>query len=205
LINQVINALNLQITPLPQAVSSQSGKESITSGGLSVSFTVPQGFNLNLDCPKLPAALAQLAVLCTLPSELDGFTFTFTLGRVFASAVATPGFSSLVVPSSTSPSSSAVAPTSGVFTSLYPTSASTLPFESTTSPTSPSAPLSAASSPPRKLLGIVPVSLSSPVGIGIVLALLALALLAALGLRRLPTSLRNIETSAGCPNEEEEA
>jgi len=194
-INELVSVLNLKMALLPQTKTNQGAAETITSGGLSVSFSLPSNLSLSLDCNSLGSEFAQLNILCQAPNELEGLNFTFTLGRVTASALATPPFSvalpmglgSLPIP--TSPAGAGLA-----------TGVSGSPF-SGTEPGSTITP-TAAAAPARRSAGLLPVSLSSPVGADLLAVLLAVAIAFGLGLRRLATGMALAKPDDSCPLEE---
>jgi hypothetical protein len=196
LINELVSVLNLKMTLLPETQSSQGRTETITSEGLSVSFALPSNLSLALDCSSLPSELAQLNLLCHLPDELTGLNFTFNLARVTASAFATQPFSTDLStgaaqgPAAGSPQSAFTA--GGVSTSPE---VPTQPVSTTTTPR-------AASSPLRRITGILSVALSSPVGAGLLIFLIALAAAFGLGMRRLAAGMARPRPDEDCSLEE---
>jgi hypothetical protein len=190
LVNQVISALNLQITVLPQTQTSVAPAEEISSGALSISFALPPNLNVNLDCSALPAAIySEIGIVCDAPQELDGFKFTLTLGRVMAAATATQPFADALVPSGLALASPLTPPTTTLpFTnSSFPTQSGIAETTPTVAPTPTST--TPAQTAPHRLLGLVPVSLSSPITAGLMILLLALAAAVGIGLRRMASSL----------------
>jgi hypothetical protein len=204
-VNELVSALNLKVALLPETQTNQGTADTITSGGLSVSFSLPSNLSLSLDCNSLGSEFAQLNILCQTPNELEGLNFTFTIGRVTASALATPPFSlSLGLPVSSLPSpTSAAGLTTGVTSSpIFGTQPDfgtqsdlgTQPV-STTTPT-------AAAAPERRSTGLLAVGLSSPVGAGLLAVLIAVAIAFGLGLRRLATGMALAKPDESCPLEE---
>jgi hypothetical protein len=95
LASDLLSALNLKITLLPQSETRDAPTEKITSGGLRISFGLPPDLKTTLDCGVLPAALSQaLSTLCTLPGLFQGASVAITLGQVSATAIGTPPFGS---------------------------------------------------------------------------------------------------------------
>jgi hypothetical protein len=197
-VNQVVSALNLKVTPLPQEESKEGTAEQIVSGGLQITFTLPSLPNPHLNCTSLPAQLAQLGVLCTLPDVLQGLNATLTVGRVTTTAKASPPFdiSALADNGSGVPSVGAATqgtPGGGGPLDLGAPSAA-LAGGGTSSP-------AAAGSLPNERIAVAPISLSSPIGIGLLLTVLALAVGSGFGLRRLTGALGAPPASA-CPLED---
>jgi hypothetical protein len=219
IVNQLISALDLKITPLPQTVTSQGTVESITAAGLLITLNLPANENTSLNCSALPAALSQLSVICTLPGELQGATVAITIGRSTATAIATPPF---VIPALTTPPSSSVlgltTPSSSSVT--VPTlgggsgtddSTSNSGGSGTSPAVAPGSPSLAEPSPspanlitkPASLAGLNPISLSSPVTGGTLVFLLVLAALISAGMIRAGRHLEDPPITSICPLNEE--
>jgi hypothetical protein len=196
LVEQLVSAINLKITPLPQSETSQAPAEQITSGGLQISFSLPSNLSVSLNCTSLPSQLAQLGILCTLPGVLQGMSFTFTVGRVSAQAIAAPPFDVSLDQSSPGLLSDlgTAAPDTGTGGPLDLGVPAVTPGPST-------AAAGGATVPPQSIRHASPVSLSSPVGVGLLLGLLAAAVLIGLGLRRL-TGMLGAPAADHCPREE---
>ncbi|MBV8385621.1 MAG: hypothetical protein JO155_02390, partial [Acidimicrobiia bacterium] len=184
-VNQVISALKLEITPLPQKESKKAPAEQVMSGGLQISFVLPSLPDLRLNCTSLPPQLAQLGVLCTLPDVLKGISATLTIGRVTATAIGAPPFDL-----------SALGQDVGGLPSVLGATASdlgggnsglTLPPPNTIGATGSTGP--SAGSLPTERLSVAPISLSSPIGLGLLVSLLAVAFACGLFLRRLTGAL----------------
>lgn len=188
LINQIVSAINLKITLLPQTETNQAPAEQITSGGLQISFSLPQDLSLHLTCPTLPAQLAQVGIICTLPGLLQGLSYTMTIGRVTAEAIAAPPFAIPV-------DEGTLGLLSGNNSSL---GASSLDLGIPSVPTS-ATPVPAVQ--PQGLRHASSVSLSSPIGVALFLILLAVASLFGFGLRRL-TTMVGAAPAADCPLED---
>jgi hypothetical protein len=197
-VNQLLSSFNVKITPLPQSETHQDASEQITSAGLAISFAVPSSLVLTVDCTWLPTQLSQLNALCHLPDELTGLNFTVTLGRITASATATPPFGDTLGAATGSDTGGGDAGLTGG--DLGSTASSSLDLGAmgggagagTTGP----APATGNDS-----LRVSPVSLSTPIGAGLVLFLLAVAAGVGVALRRM---VRLIEApdAAACPNKE---
>jgi hypothetical protein len=191
-VNEVVSALNLKMSLLPQTKTSQGTAETITSGGLSISFSLPSNLSLSLDCNALGSEFAQLNVLCQTPNELEGLNFTFTLARVTASAFATPPF----------PLALSLGSLPGLTSPILPTTPS---FAST--PVVPSQPVSTSTpsavvAPAHKSTGLLSVALSSPIRAGLLVLLMAVAVAFGLGLRRLASGMALAKPVDNCPLEE---
>ncbi len=193
-VNELISALNLKMALLPETQSNQGTADTVTSGGLSVSFSLPTDLSLTLDCSALPSELASLNILCQLPDELEGLNFTFTLARVTAAAYATPPFPlALGVP---------LGPLQGLTSPSVPTASTIVTTPVTpTSPAPTPAPTTVAA-PVRKSSGLLAVALSSPIGAGLLALLMALAVAFGLGLRRLASGMALAKPADSCPLEE---
>jgi hypothetical protein len=184
-VNQVASALNLKITPLPQQVSNQAPSAQVMSGGLQIAFSLPSLPNPHLSCTSLPAQLAQLGVICTLPDILQGLNVTFTVGRVTAAAKAAPPFA--ISLGGSGPDLPAVgaadlsAPAGGGSVDLGGAPSAAIP--GTATPTSP------AGSLPSERVAVASISLSSPITLGLALTVLAIAVASGLYLRRLTGAL----------------
>ena len=208
LVNQIISIFNLKITPLPQTQTSQAPAEEIKSGGLQVSFAIPPSASLSIDCSILPAQLAQLGIVCHLPDVLQGATFTATIARVTATAIATPPFAnppagplpSLGSTQGAPAASGAVpaVPSSG--SSAYSSGAGNTQLAATT-PQVAGTPSSGATPSGSRPLSLI--TLSSPVKAGLIGWLLVVALIMGAGLRRLGLFLEDAPPTA-CPLEGEE-
>ncbi|HZU78891.1 MAG TPA: choice-of-anchor P family protein [Acidimicrobiales bacterium] len=195
-VNQVVSLLDLKITPLPQTETNQAPAEQITSGGLQISFSLPSNINLSLNCTSLPSQLAQLGILCTIPDVMQGMSFTFTIGRVTAEAIAAPPFAISVDQAGLGllPGVGATAADSG---SGGPLDLG-LPGATTGATGTPAG---TGTVPNQSIRHAAPVSLSSPIGAGLLIGLLAAAALVGLGLRRL-TGLLGAPAADDCPLEE---
>jgi hypothetical protein len=214
LVNQLVSAISLKITSLPQTETSQEPNETITSAGVSISFSLPSNLAVSINCTSIPSALAQLDVLCTLPGELTGFNYTMNIGQVTAQAVATPPFSIPTTTAGTIPTPATIPASltssplgnsgntgSGSFsTPGVSTGSGGYTGSSGAGPTS--APATASSAVPEVALASTPVALSSPTGAGIVLILLALAAAMGMGLRSL--AMAKAPLLEECPLEEKE-
>jgi hypothetical protein len=199
-VNQIISALNLKITALPQTQISQAPAEQITSAGVSISFAVPQNLSLSVNCTSLPSALAELGAACHLSDELAGLNFTLNIGRVTAQAIAAQPFAvaplqtDLGLPGTvTSPSFNSGSLLNLGLVPTVPTTSSTTPAPAATAP---------AKTSPHPLLDILPVASSSPVTTGLLILLLALAAAFGLAFRRITVGMGGAASDA-CPNEEE--
>ena len=196
-VNQVVAAINLKITPLPKQESNQGTASRVMSGGLQITFSLPALPNLHLSCTSLPAQLAQLGVLCTLPDILQGLNVTFTIGRVAASATASPPFA--VSLGDTGPGLPAVgaadlsSPSGGGPVDLGASPLSAVPGSASSA--------SPAGSLPSERIAVAPISLSSPIGLGLALTVLAIAVASGLYLRRLTGAL-GAPPPGECPLEE---
>lgn len=189
-VDQVISALHLKIVPLPQSETSQAPAEQISSGGLQISFSLPSNLSLSLNCTALPSQLAQLGTLCTLPGLLQGLSFTLTIGRVSAEAIAAQPFALGV-------EQAALGPLPG----STGTGIGASPIDLGSTPTAASPSSAGAPVPSQSLKKTAPIALSSPIGVGLLVALLAVAAALGLGLRRM-TGLVGASALAQCPDEE---
>lgn len=198
-VNQLIAAVNLKIQPLARTEIRRAPAEEITSGGVSISFTLPPSLNIpSLDCSRLPGPFAQLGILCHLPDELRGLHVVFTIGRVRASAIAAQPFPFAA---------------GGLLGGTGPGDAGGIGLGSPGSSGAVGLPANAVpgavtppelSNPNRSGSGLGrlnPVSLSSPVTAGLLLALLALALVFGASLPRLARTLEAPPPTV-CPAEE---
>jgi hypothetical protein len=210
--------LQLKIVPLPASVTSQAPAEKVVSAGLQVSFVLPPSANFSLDCSAIPAALAQLDIICTLPGLLEGATVVATIGRVTAEAIATPPFANSGGTGSTGAvgggggsTSTVTSPaTTGGFTStpsgggsvaLSSGSAGTGTGSSGPGPTVSSLPKGRAT--PEASPSLLPVALSKPVKAGLLFWLLLLAAIAGGALVWL-TGVLDATPATPCPLEERE-
>jgi hypothetical protein len=196
-VNQVVSALKLKITPLPENESKKGTTEQIMSGGVQISFALPTLPDLRLNCTSLPPQLAQLGVLCTLPDVLKGINATFTIGRVTATAIAAPPFDlSLLgqdgpLPSVLGASASDLGGGGGL--ASLGAGAASVGGTSATPGT--------AGSLPSERIAVAKVSLSSPIGLGLLVGLLAIAFASGLFLRRLTGAL-GAAAPVECPLED---
>jgi hypothetical protein len=202
-VNELVSVLNLKMALLPETQTNQGTAETITSGGLSLSFSLPSNLSLSLDCNSLGSELAQLNILCQAPNELEGLNFNFTIGRVTASALATPPFSlGLGLPLSSLPNlTSPAGLTTGVTSSPFLDTEPVLTTEPAlgTPPVLTTMPTAATASRPT---GLLAVALSSPVGAGLLAILIAVAIAFGLGLRRFATGMALAKPDESCPLEE---
>ncbi len=96
LISQTVSALGLKITEFPATHTRDGASYSTTSGGLAIKISFPGSAAALLEkvgsviAPLFPS---QAAIVPTLPGLLQGMTITITLGRATASASASPPFS----------------------------------------------------------------------------------------------------------------
>ena len=102
LISQTVSALGLKITEFPASHDQNGATYTATSGGLSIRLSFPAAAASLLE--QLGQALApvfppQAAIVPTLPGILQGMTVTITLGRATASVSASPPFSDSFNPS----------------------------------------------------------------------------------------------------------
>lgn len=191
LVNQFISAINLKITPLPETETSQAPTEQITSAGLQISFSLPQNLSVNLNCPTLPGQLSNLGIVCTLPALLDGFSYTLTIGRVTAAATAAPPFAISLDQGGL-----------GLLDNGSTLSNSGVDLGQTSLPgTSSALPVLNNSVPNQSIRRTSAISLSSPIGAGLLIGLLAAAMIFGIGLRRLTGMLGAVPTD-DCPLED---
>jgi hypothetical protein len=197
--NQLVAALNLKIEPLPHTETRQAPAEEVTSGGLAVSFSLPPNLTIpSLNCNSLPPQLAQLGILCHLPDELNGLHFTFTIGRVRATAIAAQPFPFVAGDLSGVTGATGTGPATG----LIAGGGSAAPSAGALTGTEP-APATAGAARSGSGVGTInPISLSSPVTAGLLLALLALAVLLGANLPRLARTLEE-PVAVTCPGEED--
>jgi hypothetical protein len=200
LVDQIVSAINLNVSVLPETQSSTAPTEAISSGGLSISFTLPSNLSLSLNCKSLPTTISELNLLCHVPDELQGLKFAFTLGRVTASAFAAQPFSvpsvaplgGLSIPIASTPAFSP-----GVSSSTSAVPASSLSPSTTTPPSSTQA-------PPAFIPRVLQlVSLSSPIGASLLILLLLAGALFGFGFRRFATRTGRAIPADVCPLEEE--
>ena len=122
LVNQVIAAVGLKIVPLPMTETRKAPAETITSGGLQVTLSLPAAVNPTLNLPPaltnlLPAsAVDQINTAASLLGLVKGANITITLGRATATAIASAGFgpdlgSSASTPAAVTPSLGTLGPT----------------------------------------------------------------------------------------------
>ncbi|HEV3264131.1 MAG TPA: choice-of-anchor P family protein [Acidimicrobiales bacterium] len=203
LVNQVLAVLGLKIVPLPKSETRQAPAETITSGGLQVTFSLPAAVNPTLDLPPaltnlLPAsAVTQISTATSLLGLVHGANITITLGRATATAIASAGFG----PDLGSPATSATV-TPGLGT-LGPTDLGT-PGEPGTlgtpgTPATSGTPAAAAPSPAVAPKGLTAAILSSPVSVGLMILILLLAALAGYGLWLLARNLEQPDPTGACP------
>ena len=197
-VNQVVSALKLKITPLPQKESKKAPTEQVMSGGLQISFVLPSLPDLHLNCTSLPPQFAQLGVLCTLPDVLKGINATFTIGRVTATAIGAPPFDASLLGGESPGLASVLGATAsdlgggGGLASLG--SPATSAGGTSSTPGTPG-------SLPSERIAVAKVSLSSPIGIGLLVSLLVLAFACGLFLRRLTGAL-GTAAPVQCPLED---
>lgn len=211
--NQLISMFHITMTPLPQTETSQSPTETITSAGLKISLSLPTDLNLNLDCGSLiPPQASQLSVLCTLPGFLQGASLSMTIARATATAIATPPFpvdlgglgggngGGLLGDAG----GSATAAGAAAALSTPDTGSAAPSLSGTGVPTAGNAPSTAPlPSPSRGTLGALkPVDLSHPVGTGLIVLLLLLAVAAGAGIIRMGRQLDLAPPESVCPLEE---
>ncbi|MBV8979857.1 MAG: hypothetical protein JO086_03055 [Acidimicrobiia bacterium] len=197
-VNQVISALKLKITPLPQQETKQAPGEQIMSGGLQISFVLPSLPDLHLNCTTLPPQLAQLGVLCTLPDVLKGINATFTIGRVTATAIGAPPFDLAALGQEGPGLPSVLGASTSDFGGGGGQASLGSPVASVGGATStPGTPGSLSS----ERIAVAKVSLSSPIGLGLLVSLLVIAFASGLFLRRLTGAL-GAAVPVECPLED---
>jgi hypothetical protein len=203
LINQVLAVLGLKIVPLPMTETKQAPAETITSGGLQVTFGLPSSINPTLNLPPaltnlLPAsAVDQITTASSLLGLVKGANVTLTLGRATATAIASAGFGPDLGSSATP---AAVTPSLGT---LGPTDLGT-PGEPGTlgtpgTPATSGTPAAATPTPAVSPKGLAAAILSSPVSAGLMILILLLAALAGYGLWLLARNLEQADPAGACP------
>ncbi len=203
LVNQVIAAVGLKIVPLPMTETRKAPAETITSGGLQVTLSLPAAINPTLNLPPaltnlLPAsAVDQINTATSLLGLVKGANITITLGRATATAIASAGFGPDLGSSAATP---AVTPSLGT---LGPTDLGT-PGEPGTpgtpgTPATSGTPAAATPSPAVSPKGLAAAILSSPVSVGLMILILLLAALAGYGLWLLARNLEQPDPAGACP------
>ena len=205
LVNEVIAALGLKVVPLPKIETSKAPAETITSGGLQVTFTLPAAVNPTVNLPPtisnpLPTSItSNITTASSLLGLVKGAIITITLGRATATAIASAGFGadlggSAAPPTGATSSLGTLGPSDpGTPGSLgTPGSAGTLGSSGGGTPTAAN-PSNSVS--PTSLAAAI---LSSPVSVGLMILILLLAALAGYGLWLLSRRLEQDPTGA-CP------
>ncbi len=204
LVNQVLAVLGLKIVPLPQTETRKAPAETITSGGLQVTFSLPPSVNPTLDLPPaltnlIPASdVDQINTATSLLGLVQGANITITLGRATATAIASAGFgpdlgSSASIPVAVTPSLGTLGPTDlGT-----PGEPGTLGTPGT--PGTSGTPTAATPSPAVSPKGLAAAILSSPVSVGLMILILLLAALAGYGLWLLARNLEQPDAAGACP------
>jgi hypothetical protein len=201
LVNQVLAVLGLKIVPLPKTETRQAPAETITSGGLQVTFSLPASVNPTLNLPPaltnmLPAsAVTQITTATSVLGLVKGGNVTLTLGRATATAIASAGFGPDLGGGATP------AATPGLGT-LGPTDLGT-PGTSGT-PGTPGTPATSGTpattpTPAVSPKGLAAAILSSPVSVGLMILILLLAALAGYGLWLLARNLEQPDPTGACP------
>ncbi|MDQ2754770.1 MAG: hypothetical protein M3R71_04385, partial [Actinomycetota bacterium] len=107
LVQQEVTALGITLTTLPSTQTQNGAADAVTAGGVRLEVrpnpalvTTLEGALQNPPVSTLLAAAvpSQLAILTTLPGLLQGIDVTITMGRVTASAAASPPFNSTFTP-----------------------------------------------------------------------------------------------------------
>ena len=204
LVNQVIAALGLKIVPLPKSETSQAPAESITSGGLQVTLSLPAAVAPSVNLPPaltnlLPAsAVTQISTATSLLGLVHGANITVTLGRATATAIASAGFgpdlgSSASTPATVTPSLGTLGPTD----LGSPGEPGTLGTPGTPATSGTPAAAAPVATVPSK--GLAAAILSSPVSVGLMILILLLALLAGYGLWLLARNIEGPDPADACP------
>ena len=222
LISQTVSALGLKITEFPATHDQKGAAYTATSGGLSIRLSFPAAAASLLEqlgqviAPLFPP---QAAIVPTLPGILQGMTVTVTLGRATASASATPPFSDSFNPSGFSGASSAAgggsgsvpgsgtgsAVSAGLGTASPGLSGSTSPALATAGATGATAVPGTGSSRGTASQGsgaslpATLVSLSSPLGAGVVVIGVLVAAALGYGLWRVARLLLAQDAGPVCP------
>ena len=209
-LNQFVSAFHVTMTALPQTETSQAPAETITSGGLKISLALPSDLNLNLNCGSLiPPQASQLSVLCTLPGFLQGASLTITIGRATATAIATPPFPVDLGNLGGSAGGGLLGDAGGSATAAGATAALSSADTGSAVPSLAGTPLPSSASPstaplasPSHIGSLTPVDLSHPVGAGLLVGLLILAVAAGAGIIRMGRQLDLSPATSVCPLEE---
>ncbi|HWE70093.1 MAG TPA: choice-of-anchor P family protein [Acidimicrobiales bacterium] len=205
LVNQVLAVLGLKIVPLPKTETRQAPAETISSGGLQVTFSLPAAINPTLNLPPaltnlLPAsAVTQITTATSVLGLVQGASIKITLGRATATAIASAGFGP-DLGGGTTPSTAA---TSSLGT-LGPTDLGTpgslgTPGTPGTPGSGGGTPAAANPSPSVSPKGLAAAILSSPVSVGLMILILLLAALAGYGLWLLARNLERPDPTGACP------
>ena len=192
-LQQTVSALGLRVTEFPSSQVHSGASDTVTSGGVQVEVIPPAGAATTLEAAAAllaPYFPSQAAIVPTLPGLLQGATLTITIGRSTASAAASPPFNSsftppplpttpattIAVPSTTPASPSSVIPPSSSGGQTIP--GSTTPVVVTPGVSTPGSVVAPSSTPASTPFVATPISLSTPLGAGlVVLGLLATAAL----------------------------
>jgi hypothetical protein len=201
LVNQVIAALGLKIVPLPKSETSRAPAETITSGGLQVTFSLPAALNPTLNLPPaltnlLPASdVDQINTAASLLGLVKGANITITLGRATATSIASAGFGADLGGSTPATGTSGLG-TLGPADRGTPGGLGTLGASGT--PSSIGGSPVATPTPAVSSRGLAADILSSPVSVGLMILILLLAALVGYGLWLLARRLEQDPTNA-CP------
>ena len=207
LVNGLVSSLNLKMATLPESETRKAPAEQISSGGLQISFAIPAALNLSLNCQMLPSQLQQLGAVCDAPQELQGLSFTVTIGRVSALALSAPPFStSLPFSSGASPPAQSALPVE------LPPGPSPIPGNPAVAAVSPPAstgtvPLATGGAPAQpgpvapRGLSLARLATSTPVQAGMAFFLAVGVLVASTALRRMRRLLYR-PLAAPCPLED---
>lgn len=221
LISQTVSALGLKITEFPATDAQNGPTYTATSGGLAIRLSFPAAAASLLE--QLGQAIAplfppQAAIVPTLPGILQGMTVTVTLGRATASASASPPFSDSFNPAGFSGGDSAAGGGSGSVVgsgtgSAVAAGATASPGQSgSTSPALATAGATAGTAVPGTgsssgnasqgsgaSLPATLVSLSSPLGAGVVVIGVLVAAALGYGLWRVARLLLAQDAGSVCP------
>lgn len=218
-LSEEIAALGINIKEFPSTVTQSGASYSVQSGGLEIDLTPPAGAASLAEQadPVLATILpSQAAIVATLPGLLQGASLDMTIGRATASAAASPAFDSTLPPptsypttpgstgttgtTGTTPSSQGITVTPGTSGSISPSIAGSSGSPSPSIASAGSTP--SGTTPSTGSLGIAdttPISLSSPLGAGMVLIGLIVAAGLGYGLFRVARMVLPADQGPACP------
>lgn len=210
-IDQVITGLGITVKEFPAIHSGSGSGYTVSAGGVSIEIDPPSSAAPILEqaaSTLAPVFPSQAAIIPTLPGLLQGMTITITLGRASASANASPPFNSNFTPTPF-PATPGSGSTGGVLGSgSAPVASTQSPTGTGSSPEVAATPQPAtastggngtASQAPAVAPAATLIGLSQPLGAGVVVLGILVALAVALGLWRVGRMLLPGDNGPLCP------